>query len=222
MRGLRGVRRTPVPDAEGAASAAVPVGGDGVLVGADPGGRPLLLGVHRPAPYDVLLIGGLWTAQLVAMRAAAAGAGIRVAVETARARAWDGVPGVETFEVGRVPSLGAAEGRPVVVVRDCGMRPPRGRVLPAPWQTVLTLLPYLSPVAPELVRAAALVGVQRVSPDEAQQVGRLLWLGPEETAELPELADGVSLWCAGPERHWVACAATEAEEAALGEARRVD
>lgn len=198
----------------------------------------MLLAVHRPVPYDVLLIGGLWTAQLLAVRAAGAGAGIRVAVETARAQAWAGVsgaesgvapgvgpgagPGVELFEVGRVPSLGAGEGRPVVVVRDCGMRPPRGRVVPAPWQTVLTLLPYLSPVAPGLVRGAALVGVQRVAPEEARQLGRLLRLSPEETAALPGLGDGVTLWCAGPERHWVTSVADGSEGALLGPARRMD
>ncbi|MET7846293.1 NAD(P)H-binding protein, partial [Streptomyces sp. NPDC005356] len=29
---------------------------------------------------------------------------------------------------------GASAGGPVLVVRDCGMRPPRGRVASAPWQ----------------------------------------------------------------------------------------
>ncbi|MFF0742087.1 hypothetical protein ACFYVL_16985 [Streptomyces sp. NPDC004111] len=228
VRGLRRARRIPVDGggaagvADGAPVAGVPVGGDGVLVGTDAAGRPLLLGVHRPVPYEVLLIGGLWTAQLLAVRAAGAGAGVRVAVETARAQAWAGVSGVELFEVGRVPALGAAEGRPVLVVRDCGMRPPRGRVVPAPWQTVLTLLPYLSAVAPGLVRGAALVGVQRVSPEEAQRLGRLLWLSPEETAALPELGDGVTLWCAGPDRHWVTSTADAPETELLGRARRMD
>jgi type VII secretion protein EccE len=226
-------RRGPGRSGGDAGLPVVPVGGDGVLVGADDGvddrvddeGRPMLLGVHRPAPYDVLLIGGLWTAQLLAVRAAGAGAGVRVAVETARAQAWAGVAGlagVELFEVGRVPSLGAAEGRPVMVVRDCGMRPPRGRVVPTPWQTVLTLLPYLSPVAPGLVRGAALVGVQRVSPDEARQLGQLLRLSPEESAALPGLGDGVTLWCAGRERQRVTCVADGPEGALLGPARRMD
>ncbi|MFI5805541.1 hypothetical protein [Streptomyces sp. NPDC051561] len=191
-------------------------------VGVNAQGRPLVLGVHRPEPYDVLLIGGLWTAQLLAMRAVGAGAGTRVAVETGRPQAWAEVGGVELFEVGRVPPLGAAEGRPVLVVRDCGMRPPRGRVVPAPWQVVLTLLPYVSAVAPRLVREAGLVGVQRVAPEEAGQIGRLLRLTEEESAALPELGDGVTLWCAGREREWVTAEPSGVEGAALGVARRMD
>ncbi|MEU8889004.1 hypothetical protein [Streptomyces sp. NPDC048442] len=204
-------------------TSALPVGDDGVPVGDDAEGRALLLGVHRAAPYDVLLIGGLWTAQVLALRAAAAG--VRVAVETARAQVWEVVGtegGVDLFDVGRVPVLGAAEGRPVLVVRDCGMRPPRGRVVRAAWQSVLTLLPYLSPVAPRLIRDSALVGVQRVSPDEAQQTGRLLGLTPEEADALPGLGDGVTLWSAGRERHWVTMVPTPDEGTLLGPARRMD
>jgi hypothetical protein len=102
------------------------------------------------------------------------------------------------------------------------MRPPRGRVAPAPWQSVLTLLPYLSPVAPRLVREAALVGVQRVSPEEAGRLGRLLGLASEESGALPGSADGVTLWCAGRERHWAATVPVGGEEALLGPPRRMD
>jgi hypothetical protein len=194
-------------------------------VGVDREGRVLLLGVQRAVPYDVLLIGGVWTAQVLAARAARGG--VRVAVETARAALWAGVAeavGAEVFGVGRVPVLGAGEGRPALVVRDCGMRPPRGRVVPAPWQSVLTLLPYVSPVAPGLVRSAALVGVQRVSPQEAERLGRLLRLTPEEREALPGLGDGVTLWCAeGAERQWVATLPDGAAEVGLvGPPRRMD
>ncbi|MFJ4878804.1 hypothetical protein ACIP93_26875 [Streptomyces sp. NPDC088745] len=202
----------------------LPVGGDGVPVGADARGRLLLLGSHRSVPYDVVLIGGVWTAQVLALRAARGG--VRVVVETGRAGLWAGVAeaaGAEVCGVGRVPAAGADEGCPVLVVRDCGMRPPRGRVAPAPWQSVLTLLPYLSPVAPGLVRNAALVGVQRVSPQEAEHLGRLLALSPTERGTLPGLADGVTLWCAdGPERHWVTTAPDPSESALLGPPRRMD
>ncbi|MGW7417646.1 hypothetical protein [Streptomyces sp. NPDC054863] len=225
MRSLFGAGRTGAVEERGTPSA-LPVGDDGVLVGDDAEGRALLLGVHRAAPYDVLLIGGLWTAQVLALRASAAG--VRVAVETARAQAWEeavavgGAAGAELFDVGRVPVLGAAEGRPVLVVRDCGMRPPRGRVVRAAWQSVLTLLPYLSPVAPRLIQDSGLVGVQRVSPEEAQRIGGLLGLPPEEADALPGLGDGVTLWCAGRERHWVTTTATDDEDALLGPARRMD
>ncbi|MEV7720592.1 hypothetical protein [Streptomyces sp. NPDC088184] len=228
-RGLRGPRHAGhTLAAEHLGALSLPVGDDGVILGTDTEGRTQMIGFHRPAPYDVLLIGGLWTAQVLALRAAATGA--RVAVETGRTRAWTtlaqaagaGLECVSLHDVGRVPPTGAAVSSPVVVVRDCGMRPPRGRVVSSPWQSVLTLLPYLSPVAPRLMRASTLVGVQRVSPAEAEQVGRILGLARTESEALPTLADGVTLWVAGRERHWVMTGATEVETGLLGAARRMD
>jgi hypothetical protein len=206
----------------------LPVGDDGVVIGDDAEGRSRMVGFHRPTPYDVLLIGGLWTAQVLALRVA--GTGARVAVETGRAQAWTaparaagaGLECITLHDVGRVPPMGATVGSPVVVVRDCGIRPPRGRVVSSPWQSVMTLLPYPGPVAPRLMRGSALVGVQRISPQEAEQTGRVLGLSRAEAEVLPTLADGVTLWCAGHERHWVATRATDAETGLLGAARRMN
>ncbi|MFE7041372.1 hypothetical protein ACFU9X_18580 [Streptomyces atratus] len=210
------------------ASLALPVGDDGMVIGVDAHGRPAVLGINRPTPYDVTLIGGLWTAQVLALRAAATGA--RIVVETGRSQTWTGLahaagggqPCITLHDVGRVPPQGPSAGSPVVVVRDCGMRPPRGRVVSGPWQSVLTLLPYLSPVAPRLIEKSALVGIQRVSPDEATQIGRMLHLPAAETQALSTLADGVTLWCAGRDREFVLTQATDAETGLLGGARRMD
>ncbi|MEV7524139.1 hypothetical protein [Streptomyces sp. NPDC091371] len=207
---------------------ALPVGDDGVVIGVDAGGKPAVLGINRPTPYEVTLIGGLWTAQVLALRAAATGA--RVAVETGRAPVWSGLaraagggqPCVTLHDVGRVPPQGASAGSPVLVVRDCGMRPPRGRVAAGAWQSVLTLLPYLSPTAPRLLRQSALVGVQRVSPDEADQIGRLMNLPQGAVNSLPTLGDGVTLWCTPRDRRFVMTQGTEAETGLLGGARRID
>ncbi|MFD7610634.1 hypothetical protein [Streptomyces sp. NPDC059828] len=229
LRGLFGPRHAghTVP-AHTLGTLSLPVGDDGVVIGDDAEGRPQMVGFHRSTPYDVLLIGGLWTAQVLALRAA--GTGARVAVETGRAQAWTtlaqaagaGLECITLHDVGRVPPMGATVGSPVVVVRDCGMRPPRGRVVSSPWQSVLTLLPYLSPVAPRLLRDATLVGVQRVSPQEAEQIGRILGLSRPESDALPTLPDGVTLWVSGRERHWVMTGATDAETGLLGMPRRMD
>ncbi|WP_406455463.1 hypothetical protein OG782_27810 [Streptomyces sp. NBC_00876] len=210
------------------ASLALPVGDDGVVIGVDGEGRPAVLGINRPVPYDVTLIGGLWTAQVLALRAAATGA--RIVVETGRAPAWTGLaraadgerPCISLHEVGRVPPQGPSAGSPVVVVRDCGIRPPRGRVASGPWQSVVTLLPYLSPVAPALLEKSSLVGIQRVSPDEAERVGRLMRLPAGETRALSTLTDGVTLWCTRRDRRFVMTRATDAETGLLGTARRTD
>ncbi|MGA5418396.1 hypothetical protein [Streptomyces pseudogriseolus] len=207
---------------------ALPIGDDGVVIGVDAQGQPAVLGLNRPTPYDVVLIGGLWTAQVLALRAAATGA--RVAVETGRAHAWTqmmhamggGQNGLSVYDVGRVPPQGASAGTPVLVVRDCGMRPPRGRVVSGPWQSVLTLLPYLSPVAPRLVRQARLVGVQRISPDEASELGRTMGLPRADVDTLPTLPDGVTLWCSDRDRQYVTTQPTDAEVGLLGTPRRMD
>jgi len=207
---------------------ALPIGDDGVVIGVDAEGQPAVLGINRPTPYDVVFIGGLWTAQVMALRAAATGA--HVAVETGRAQVWtqlvralgDGQSGMTLHDVGRVPPQGASAGSPVLVVRDCGMRPPRGRVMSGPWLSVLTLLPYLSPVAPRLMRQARLVGVQRVSPDEADEIGRTLGLPRGDVDSLPTLADGVTLWCADRDRQYVMTQPTDAETGLLGTPRRMD
>ncbi|MEI7030734.1 hypothetical protein [Streptomyces pratensis] len=209
-------------------SLGLPVGDDGAVIGVDAEGRPAVLGINRPTPYEVTLIGGLWTAQVLALRAA--GTGARIAVETGRAQAWTslaqaaggGQPCISLHDVGRVPPQGASAGSPVVVVRDCGMRPPRGRVASGPWQSVVTLLPYLSPVAPRLMKKSALVGVQRVSPDESALIGRIMNLSSTESQALSTLADGVTLWCAGRDRQFVMTQATDAETGLLGSARRMD
>jgi hypothetical protein len=209
-------------------SLALPIGDDGVVIGVDAEGQPAVLGLNRPTPYDIVLIGGLWTAQVLALRAAATGA--RVAVETGRAQAWTrmmhamggGQNGMAVYDVGKVPPQGASAGNPVLVVRDCGMRPPRGRVVSGPWQSVLTLLPYLSPVAPRLLRQARLVGIQRVSPDEAAETGRTLALLREDMDSLPTLADGVTLWCTDRDRQYVMTQPTDAETGLLGTPRRMD
>ncbi|MFI2206892.1 hypothetical protein ACH47Z_40515 [Streptomyces sp. NPDC020192] len=226
LLGPRHPRHTlPVEQAD---ALSLPIGDDGVVVGVNAEGQPAVLGVNRPTPYDIVLIGGLWTAQVMALRAAATGA--RVAVETGRAQAWmpmvhamgGGQNGLTVYDVGRVPPQGASAGTPVLVVRDCGMRPPRGRVVSAPWQSVLTLLPYLSPVAPRLMRQARLVGVQRVSPDEAAEIGRVMGLPRPDLDTLPTLPDGVTLWCTERDRQYVVTRATDAETGLLGVARRMD
>ncbi|MET9774885.1 hypothetical protein ABZ023_11575 [Streptomyces sp. NPDC006367] len=206
----------------------LPIGDDGVVIGVDAEGQSAVLGLNRPTPYEMVLIGGLWTAQVFALRAAATGA--RVAVETGRAQAWTqmvhamggGQNGLAVYDVGRVPPLGASAGTPVLVVRDCGMRPPRGRVVSGPWRSVLTLLPYLSPVAPRLVRQARLVGVQRISPAEAGELGRTMALPRGDVDALPTLADGVTLWCSDRDRQYVMTQPTDAEIGLLGTPRRMD
>ncbi|MFI9205872.1 hypothetical protein [Streptomyces sp. NPDC053048] len=206
----------------------LPIGDDGVVIGSDDRGAPAVLALARPTAFDVVLVGGAWTAQVIALRAV--GTGARVAVETGRRQLWTafaqsangGQQCVTLHDVGRVPPQGPSVHSPVLVVRDCGARPPRGRAAAAPWQSVLTLLPYLSPVTPRLMDRADLVGVQRVAPDEARRIGRTMNLPPDDVETLPTLPDGVTLWCTRSARTYVTTRPTEPETGLLGAPRRME
>lgn len=207
---------------------ALPVGDDGVVIGSDAQGAPAVLGLARPSAFDVVLVGGAWTAQVLALRAV--GTGARVAVETGRRQLWStlvqsansGRQCVTLHDVGRVPPQGPSAHSPVLLVRDCGARPPRGRVGAAPWQSVLTLLPYLGPTTPRLMERADLVGVQRVAPEEALLVGRTMNLPADDVEALSALPDGVTLWCTPSARTYVTTRPTEPETGLLGAARRME
>ncbi len=226
LLGPRRARHTLPADQLG--SIGLPVGDDGVVIGVDEHNHPAVLGLNRPTPLEVVLVGGLWAAQVIALRATATGA--RVAVETGRPQVWTtlaqaaggGQQCVTLHDVGRIPPLGPSVGSPVVVVRDAGIRPPRGRVSAAPWQSVLTVLPYLGPTAPRFLENASLVGVQRVSPDEARLIARIMTLPARDADTLPGLGDQFTLWCTRTHRQLVMTQPTDAESGLLGVARRVD
>ena len=227
--GLRGPRREKhVLTVEDLSALAFPVGDDGVVIGLDHQQQPAVIGLFRPSAFEVVLVGGMWTAQLIALRAAATGA--RIAVETGRPQAWapmaqaagGGQPCVTIHQVGRLGAQGASVASPVLVVRDLGARPNRSRLSAAPWQTTLTVLPYLGPNAARVINSADLVGLQRVSPQEAELLGRLLSLAPGDVSALPTLPDNVTLWATRMRRQYVMTNQGEAETQVLGGPRRMD
>lgn len=227
--GLRGPRREQhVITADDLGALAFPVGDDGVVIGTDRDNQPAVLGLFRPTAYDLLLVGGIWLAQIVALRAAATGA--RVAIETGRPQLWaplaqaagGGQPCVTVHQGGRLGAQGASVGSPVLVVRDLGAKPPRSRLAAAPWQSTLTLLPWLGANAPRLLNAADLVAVQRVSPQESDLMGRILSFDLPTVEALPTLPDHVALWATRMQRQYVGTNPGEAEAQILGGPRRID
>ena len=83
----------------------------------------------------------------------------------------------------------------MVLIRDCGVRPPRGRVTSVPWQAVVTVLPFVSEHAPRWLSQAHLVGVQRISPVEIEVLRDTLGIPGEHLQHLQTLHDGATLWC---------------------------
>jgi hypothetical protein len=207
---------------------ALPVGDDGVVIGVDPARRPAVLGLFRPRPTEIALVGGSYLAQLIALRAAATGA--RIVVETARPELWaplaqnagGGQQVVIVVPVRRVGPTGATAAAPALLVRDCGARPPRPAQQRVPWQATLTLLPYLDPGYGGQLLAVDLLALQRISPQESEVAGRVARLTPDDVGALPGLPDDLTLWSARRGRQYVHSAPTQLEVSLLGSPRRVD
>jgi hypothetical protein len=206
----------------------IPVGDDGVVIGTDPSRQPAVLGLFRPRPVDGALVAGSYLAQLLALRAAATGG--RIVIETARPELWSalaqnaggGQQIVAVVPVRRVGVLGATAASPVLLIRDCGARPPRLAQPKSPWQTTLTLLPFLDPGYAGQLVGADLVALQRISPQEAQLASRIVRLGNEDVEALPGLPDELTLWCARHGRQYVYGMPTQLEAGLLGNPRRMD
>ena len=200
----------------------------GVLVGVDPAHRPVVLGLFRRRTLTVGVVGGLHLAQILALRCAAIGA--RVIVETARQDLWDPVllhSGLDASRlavqpVGRIvgnPGWGRpTPTTPLLVLRDCGARPPFAATPHGPWTSVLTLLPFLDLRAAGHLSGADLVGLQRMPSQETAIAKLILGLPDKDLAALLELPDHMALWRAkGRASRYCELAATKWEEAFLGE-----
>jgi hypothetical protein len=124
--------------------------------------------------------------------------------------------------VRRVGALGASAASPVLLIRDCGVRPPKAAQVKTSWQTTFTLVPYLDPAFAGQLGSADLVALQRISPQEANLVSRLVRLGGQDVQTLPGLPDEVALWCARHGRQYVYNMPTQLEAGLLGAPRRLD
>lgn len=213
-------------DAEGVSAAP-----GGVLIGVDPAHRPVTLGLFRRMTLNAAVVGGRYLAETLVLRCAAIGA--RVIVETARKDEWDpvllhsglGREHLTVQPVGRpvgnpgwpAPSMVA----PLLVVRDCGARPPFATVPRGPWTTIVTLLPYFDPRTAGYLRDADLVGMQRMPREEAAMARHLLGLSDKDTAALPDLPDSMVLWRSRKRSmRYCELAQTRWEQAFLGEPLR--
>jgi hypothetical protein len=213
--------------AEELGAMAVPVGDDGVVIGTDPANQRAVLNLFRPKATDLALVGGSYLARLLALRAAATGA--RIVVETARPELWGplaqnaggGQPVVTIAPVRRVGALGASAAVPVLLIRDCGARPPKPSAPKSAWQSTLTLLPFLDPGYASQLYNVDLLALQRISPQEAQLAARVARIGPEDVRALPTLLDELTLWCARRGRQYVYTAPTQLEIGLFGAPQRV-
>lgn len=208
----------------------------GIVIGSDVHGGALALNLVRPTPTRLVLLGGLYLARQVVLRAAATGASVVIA--TGRPAAWAPLlratasPAPQRWRSSPVPvqlrGLQPAalphpsEEHPLLVVHDGSavpqeLYPPNGS-----WQTAAYVLPYLHPQAARTATGADVALVQRLPVGQAQLAGRMWRLHPAQSHQLASLTDdgvvavGDGLWL--PLR----LVTTGLESALLGPVRRGD
>jgi hypothetical protein len=205
----------------------------GMVLGCGPHNEPLSVSVLRPQPTRLVLLGGLYLARQVALRAMATGAWIVIA--TGRPAAWemlahaagvepDGQPAplVQIRELAPVELPRASEDAPLLVVHDGGAVPQELFPPRSPWHTTMYLLPYLHPQASGTASNADLVLLQRQPVEQAQLAAQIWQLPPALAAQLSALSEdsvvalGLNLWL--PLR----LVTTTAEREILGPVRRGD
>ncbi|TWP46391.1 hypothetical protein FKR81_36245 [Lentzea tibetensis] len=205
----------------------------GMMLGAGMQGEPLTISVLRPQPTRMVVVGGLYLARQIALRAMATGAWIIIA--TGRPQAWqpvvraagqgpDGRPSplVQLRRLTPADLPRPTEDMPLLVVHDGGhvpqeLFPPR-----SPWQTTMYVLPYLHPQASSTSNNADLVLLQRLPHGQAQLASQIWRLPPPMAQQLTTLKDdqvialGQDLW--RPLR----LVTTPGEQQILGAVRRGD
>jgi hypothetical protein len=200
------------------AGAAVPLARGGVVIGrvagigSGPGsggaaaggavgsntGNPLALNVFGDRPRALAAVLDQQIAAVLALRALAVGARLRIV--TSRADRW--LPlrrfGVDDTEVVSVSSPQAQDlpasdpdpDRPTLVLIDqTSTAADLPRVEPRPWQCTLTLLPDLSLRSLPIARSTGLVLMRRLNRSEAVAAGPFLGLPPGGGQRLATLAD---------------------------------
>ncbi|MBV8541094.1 MAG: hypothetical protein JO063_02040 [Pseudonocardiales bacterium] len=183
----------------------------GMVLGCGPQNEPLSVSVLRPLPTRLVVVGGLYLAGQVALRAMATGAWVVIA--TGRPEGWrqlvraagegpDGRPAplVQVRRLAPVELPRASQDAPLLVVHDGGavpreLFPPR-----CAWQTTLYVLPYLHPQAESTAVDADLVLLQRLPADQAQLAAAMWRLTAPMATQLAALTDdgvvalGPNLW----------------------------
>ena len=205
----------------------------GMVLGSGPQGEPMVISALRPAPTRIVLVGGLYLARQVALRAMAVGAWVVVA--TGRPDAWqslqkaagtgpDGRPAplVQIRRLSPVELPRPSEDGPLLVVNDGGPTPQELFPPRSAWQTTVYVLPYLHPQAGATANAADLVLLQRLPVGQAQLAARIWRLPPPMVQELTTLKDdqaialGNNLWLR------LRLVTTQREQDILGPVRRGD
>lgn len=192
----------------------LPAGDEGIIVGADPAGAPVVLQPFRPRPVDIVIVGPVPLAATIALRALAVGA--TVVVETPRPQAWASA-GRRLFPLvplGGTSDYSARVDAPLLVVSEALMRA-QSLAETSAWTARLLLLPSVHDALLPLIARADLVVSAQLRADSAATLAHALSLAEPFATTLTELAPYTCLWAADGTVQMVSTRPTETEQHTL-------
>jgi ESX secretion system protein EccE len=174
---------TPARVSAGVLDALEPtVGGEGLMLGMNRKGEPVVVRLFRPEPTRAALVGGLRCAQTLILRALAIGA--QVVLQSGRPYAWEpflrGLCGEQVTLVvpGWIDELRPATPmRPQLLVVDVGPLGATGAVVESPWRATLLVRDELTAADVDVLASADLALLQPLGPQEAALAAAALGLG---------------------------------------------
>lgn len=203
-------------------------GSAGIAIGRQHSGDLAPIRLFRPEPTRVAIVGNTWLPRLVVFRCL--GAGARVEITTAAPVRWADMGEVagaaDRFVVGgaigRASDVAAGNLQPVLLVNDVGLGVGTDGVEFGPWQTLLTVVPALTPTTAPLLAEANVVVLQRLGREEAEVCASTLHLSPDVETRLQRLHDDMVVVVISGLARFLWFATTATEEQLLGPPRRAD
>jgi hypothetical protein len=196
-------------------------GPSGVVMGRQFNGDVAPIRIFRQEPTRATLVGGPWLAWLVVFRSL--GVGAQVYVTTATPARWStvgslaGVPDQVTVG-GPPPPVAVGAMRPRLWVNDIGLGSQDAAL--GPWESMLSVLPGITPTAHTLLAEADVVLLQRLSREDAEVCASVLRLPAGMEARLHQLHDGMVMAVVAGAPQFISLATTPIEEEILGPPRR--
>ncbi len=201
------------------------VGGAGLMVGRNRQKLPVALRLFRSKPTQMLLVGGVRCAQLLAFRALALGA--RLFIQTAREQEWDaflrrcgvGREMAAFLPPGASPPVPGTLAQPHLVIVDVGptMEPAPGAG--APWRATLVIRDDLASWDVGLLQHSDVVVLQRLTEVEAAVAASALGLAEAESW-LPRIHPEMVALISRARLQWVLLGPTATEQALMGSVAR--
>lgn len=205
----------------------------GILLGSGLQGEPLTISALRSTPTRIVLLGGMYLARQVTLRAVAVGAWTVIAtgrpagwhvVSNAAGKQQNGQPSplVQIRRLAPMDLPRPSEDAPLLAILDGGPTPQDLFPPKSPWQTTVYVLPYLHPQASALANESDLVLMQRLPVGQAELAARIWRLSSQMMRQLTTLKDdqvialGHNLW------RPFKLVTTDKEQQLLGPIRRGD